>query len=107
MILQEVEHTVLIRPDLLPLGSETAGRSLSPYDFLKSVIETALVIEVVKMSVIKVTTVVVRLIGLADEDKSRICLFHLGNAPVPEIHGHKLHHIAAEAPYSLCRPEEQ
>ena len=107
MILQEIKHLLLVFTQLLPLSGKAACRSFSPDDSLQGVIETGLVVQVVETAPVEQIRIIVRLIGLSYEYKFRIYLLYRGDAPLPEVHGYELHHIAAEAPYSLGRPEQQ
>ena len=101
MILEECEHV------LADVGCLLKGRGDVVYvaavlaDGTQCVVESHLVVKVVETSLIDETAIKMGLVDFSDEDDSRILGLHLRHCPLPEGYGGELHHVAAEAVYSL------
>ena len=74
VILKEIEHTALQRPQLLPIGSNVGGRSGSGHNATPGALPAGLVIEIVEMSLIQICSIIGEIVAFTDEYRTRIIL---------------------------------
>ena len=79
---------------------------MSAHHSTNRIIQSNLVIQIVKISFVNVIPILRRVIDLSDKHHIRL-LLHLWDHPFPELHRHHLGHVATETIYSLLGPKAQ
>lgn len=104
VVLEEIEHVVLVAVNLLPRAGDVGGRATPCDDVAQSVVEPHLVIEIVESANLDEGPVEIYVIYLGDEYDAGVLLLDLRDRPLPEFEGHHVGHVAAETVNALVGP---